>query len=427
MMMTHPAKTSRHNATTVAISAAIICFLTYASVYAFRKPFTVASFSGMKFLGLDYKVCLVISQVFGYMLSKFYGIRFIAELNRSRRARISITLMSIAWLALLGFALVPAPYNIIFLFINGFPLGMMWGIVFSYAEGRRATDFIGAALAVSFIFSSGFAKSVAKYLQLQWNVTEFWLPFVTAGLFVLPLIGFMILLERVPPPDEADVKARTERLPMTKTERRNFFKAFAPGLVLLVFLYILLTIFRDIRDNFAADMWKELGFGNQPAVFTQTELPITLITLIVIASMILVRNNLRALMYSHALVAIGFLIAGASTWLFVNQQLAPLWWMTAVGLGLYMAYIPFNCVLFERLIAAFKHPGNVGFLIYIADSFGYLGSTGVLFTKEIFKIQTNWTDFYTKNVLVLSAIGFIGTIIAAAYFYRKHRAVSKAA
>jgi Family of unknown function (DUF5690) len=143
--------------------------------------------------------------------------------------------------------------------------------------------------------------------------------------------------------------------------------------------------------------------------------------------MILVRNNLRALMYSHALVAIGFLIAGASTWLFVNQQLAPLWWMTAVGLGLYMAYIPFNCVLFERLIAAFKHPGNVGFLIYIADSFGYLGSTGVLFTKEIFKIQTNWTDFYTKNVLVLSAFGFIGTIIAAAYFYRKHRAVSKAA
>jgi hypothetical protein len=31
-------------------------------------------------------------------------------------------------------------------------LGMLWGVVFSYVEGRKTTDFIGAALAVSFIF-----------------------------------------------------------------------------------------------------------------------------------------------------------------------------------------------------------------------------------------------------------------------------------
>jgi hypothetical protein len=419
-MATAPSS-AKHNPTLVAISAALICFLTYASVYAFRKPFTVAAFSGIKFLGLDYKVCLVISQVLGYMLSKFYGIRFIAELNRANRARITVVLITIAWLALLGFALVPAPWNIVFMFINGFPLGMMWGIVFSYAEGRRATDFIGATLAVSFIFSSGFAKSIAQYLQLNWGVSEFWLPFVTAGVFVLPLALFIILLERIPPPDADDIAARTERLPMTRPQRRAFVKTFAPGLVLLVFLYILLTIFRDIRDNFAADMWREMGFGNQPAIFTKTELPITIITLVLIASMILVRNNLRALLYSHAFVALGFLLAGASTWFFVNQQLQPMWWMTLVGLGLYMAYIPFNCVLFERLIAAFRQAGNVGFLIYIADSFGYLGSVGVLFAKEIFKIQTNWTDFYTRHVLLLSAIGFAGTIVAAIYFYRKHR------
>ena len=31
------------------IYAALIAFLTYASVYAYRKPFTVATFDGIKF------------------------------------------------------------------------------------------------------------------------------------------------------------------------------------------------------------------------------------------------------------------------------------------------------------------------------------------------------------------------------------------
>jgi hypothetical protein len=38
-------------------------FLAYASMYAFRKPFTAASFEGMHLAGVDYKVWLVIAQV----------------------------------------------------------------------------------------------------------------------------------------------------------------------------------------------------------------------------------------------------------------------------------------------------------------------------------------------------------------------------
>ena len=136
-------------------------------MYAFRKPFTVGAFANApKVFGLAYKDALVISQVLGYMMSKFYGIKFIAELKKIGRGKIILLLVSISWFALLLFAIVPAPFNVIFLFINGFPLGMIWGIVFSFVEGRKATDFIGASLAVSFIFSSGFVKSVAKCLQV---------------------------------------------------------------------------------------------------------------------------------------------------------------------------------------------------------------------------------------------------------------------
>ena len=116
---------------------------------------------------MPYKDALVIIQVLGYMLSKFYGIKFIAELKHIGRGKIIVLLVGISWISLFLFAIVPRPFNIVFLFTNGFPLGIIWGIVFSFVEGRKATDFIGASLAVSFIFSSGLVKSVAKYLQVN--------------------------------------------------------------------------------------------------------------------------------------------------------------------------------------------------------------------------------------------------------------------
>jgi hypothetical protein len=405
----------------VAIYAAVVTFLTYAVVYAFRKPFTTGTFEGLNFLGINYKVCLVISQAIGYTLSKFYGIRFIAELKRFGRWKIILLLISIAWVALFFFAVVPAPYNIPFLLINGFPLGMIWGIIFSYVEGRRATDFIGAALAVSFIFSSGFVKSVAKYLMLDMGVSEFWSPFITGLVFILPLLLFLFLLEKIPAPSPSDIALKQERIPMTKQNRKQLFFNFFPGLITLIIIYVFLTIFRDLRDNFAADIWNELGFANQAAIFTKSEIPITLIVLVVIAAMVLIKNNFTAFITSHILIVAGFAITGISTWLFTLQLVHPGNWMMLVGLGLYTAYIPFNCLLYDRMIAAFQFSGNVGFLMYLSDSFGYLGSIMVLLGKEIFKVKLHWVSFYSQSVLMLSVLGIIGTIISAFYFIGKYK------
>lgn len=405
----------------VAVYAAVVAFLTYAMVYAFRKPFTAGTFEGLSFLGINYKVCLVISQAIGYTLSKFYGIKFIAELKRFGRWKIILLLISIAWLALFFFAVIPAPYNIPFLLINGFPLGMIWGIVFSYVEGRRATDFIGAALAVSFIFSSGFVKFVAKFLMLDMGVSEFWSPFVTGLVFIFPLLLFLFLLEKIPAPSPADIAVRQERIPMTRQRRQLLFSSFLPGLLLLIVIYVFLTVFRDLRDNFAADIWNELGFANQAAIFTATEIPITLIVLAVISGMVLIKNNFTAFISSHILIITGFAITGISTWLFTQQLIYPQHWMLMVGLGLYTAYIPFNCLLFDRMIAAFQFRGNVGFLMYLADSFGYLGSMIVLLGKEVFKLQLHWVSFYSQSVLTLSVFGIIGTIISGIYFISKYK------
>ncbi|MBF8965240.1 hypothetical protein I0P70_18475 [Pontibacter sp. FD36] len=404
----------------VGLYAAVVVFFAYTMIFGFRKSFTVATFDGIEIAGYSYKTILVISQMLGYLLAKFYGIKYIAELRRTGRGTVILLLTGIAWLSWLFFALVPAPYNIAFLFINGFPLGMLWGVVFSYVEGRRSTDFIGATLAVSFIFASGFVKSVGAWLMVQFGVSEFWVPFYTGLVFALPLLLFVFLMERIPPPSEEDVRMRTERAPMTENDRKRFIKEFLAGIVVCVIIYCFATIFRDIRDNFGAEMWIELGYIDQPAIFSKTETPITLIILVLIGSMVLIKNNYRALQTAHVFILLGFAIAGISTALFAAQSLDPVWWMMLVGLGLYMVYIPFNAVFFDRLISAFKYTGNVGFLIYLADSFGYVGSVGVLFSKEILQVQLNWVTFFSNSVIWLSAIGILLTAFSMVYFGRKY-------
>jgi len=41
--------------------AAVAAFCVYTCMYAFRKPFTVAAFTGYHYLGIDYKIWLIIA------------------------------------------------------------------------------------------------------------------------------------------------------------------------------------------------------------------------------------------------------------------------------------------------------------------------------------------------------------------------------
>ena len=406
----------------IALVAAIAAFGTYSCMYAFRKPFTVATFDTVTWLGIDYKIWLIFAQTAGYTLSKFYGVKFISEMGQNSRARFILVFILISWLSLLLFPLVPPPFNVGFLLINGFPLGMVWGLVFSYLEGRKYTEFMGAFLGVSFIFSSGLVKSVGAYLMVYFGVSQWWMPCLTGLVFMLPLVLFTWLLDQTPAPTKEDIGLRNQRVPMTKKDRQKFLRSYGFGIAMLVMGYVFLTLLRDVRDNFVSNIWHEQGFTGQPGIFTKTEVPISLAVLLIISLLVLVKNNVKALMINHYLIIIGFTIMLVTTLLFSRAVISPVDWVVVVGLGLYMAYVPFNCVIFERFMAVFKHPGNAGFLMYVADSFGYLGSMGFLFYKELagFK-NASWTVFFQSTLLVTSLVGICITLIAAVYFYRKHR------
>ncbi|MBA2500930.1 MAG: hypothetical protein H0V30_14490 [Chitinophagaceae bacterium] len=402
-----------------AVFAAIVCFVAYTCIFAFRKAFNVASYSGYNLWGLDFKIVLVITQVLGYMLSKFYGIKFISELKRHGRGKLIFILVFISWMAWLAFALIPPPYNFWVLIFNGFPLGMLWGVLFSYVEGRRATDFIGASLAVSFIFAGGISKSTALFVMNNWGVNEYWMPFVTGLIFFVPLLLFIYLLEKIPPPGPEDIAHRTERLPMLAIDRKKFLSAFLPGIILLVIIYVLATMLREVRDGFMADMWRDSGIDFKANIFAKTETLISLAILVMIATMVIIKNNFIAFVLSQWIMLAGFVLSGIVTILFLQEYISMFSWMTLVGLGLYMTYIPYNSLLFDRLLAAFKYTGTVGFLIYVADAFGYLASVSVLLAKTIFSIEIKWLDFYTSLVLWAALIGSFCTLFSIFYFHKK--------
>lgn len=401
---------------------AVLCFLSYACVYAFRKPFTVGLYIDQDaFLGIDYKNILVIAQVFGYTISKFYGIKFVSELNKLGRGWTILMLITLSWIPLLFFPLVGSQWGVLLFFLNGLPLGVLWGLIFSFIEGRRDSDFMGATMAVSFIVSSGFVKSVAKWIQVSYQVTEKWVPFYTGMIFLIPVIFLVFLLEKIPNPTADDMMYKTERKPMNKVERGIFFNKFKPGLIAFIFIYILLTFFRDIRDNFAADIWLELGYGNDIAIFTTTEIPIAISVLILVASMIYVKSNKLAFQLSQFIILVGFLICGIATILFTLNLLSGYYWIVFVGLGLYMGYIPFNSILFDRMIATFKVKGNVGFFMYLVDSFGYLASVFIIVLKGSMGLSLSWTMFYKNGVIFLSIFGSIISVLTIIYFNKKYK------
>ncbi len=400
--------------------AGLAGFCAYFSMYAFRKPFTAATYDAVPgwHFALDYKIALVLAQVAGYAISKLIGVKVISEIAPARRGAAILGLIVVSWLALVAFALIPAPWNVACLFVNGLPLGMIWGLVFGYMEGRRVSEVLGAMLCASFILSSGVVKSVGAWLMQSANVDRLWMPAAAGALFFPLLFVSVWVLGQIPPPNAQDEAERVRRAPMTGKERSAFLKAYAPGLVLLVLAYVLLTAFRDFRDNFAAEIWTGLGYGGEAGIFSASEFPVAVIALAAMGAVIVVRDNLRALMVIHALVVAGFLLLGGATLAWQAHMISPVAWMILAGAGLYTAYTPFNAVLFDRLVAFSGRVATAGFLIYVADASGYLGSVALLLWRNFGEISLNWVQFFTLSAYATSIVGVVATVIAAIYFGR---------
>ena len=182
---------------------------------------SVLTIAGGPLVILGLKTLLVLSQLMGYMFSKVIGIKVVSEMKTRNRAGTIIGLIIVAELALVAFAFVPTNWKPLMLFLNGLPLGMVFGLVMSFLEGRRQTEAMSAVLCAGFIMSSGAVKSIGQLIQ-DVGIDEFQMPMVT-GLMFLPLLLSVWFLQKTPGPDASDLRARSERKAMNRSARWQFF------------------------------------------------------------------------------------------------------------------------------------------------------------------------------------------------------------
>lgn len=424
----------------VAIAAA---FSTYFAMYAFRKPFAAAKFEGEFFLGtaVALKTAIVISQIIGYALSKYIGIKVCSEVTPARRAVMLLGLVGIAQGALVLYGLLPNNWKVLAIFLNGLPLGMIWGLVVWYLEGRRTSELLLAGLSLSYILASGVVKDFGRALMegtaagwwakcpligesmagMLGKVSEGWMPAVAGFHFVPVFLVSVWVLNQLPRPSAADVAARAEREPMKGADRMAFVRQFAFGLTLLCVAYFFLTAYRDFRDNYQVEIFDGLGYPYQSnkTIISRAESIVTFGVMGVLALLNLVRDNRHGLLCAFGIMTGGVILLGASTALLQMGMISGFWWMTLTGLGSYLAYVPYGSVLFERLMASTRVMGTAVFAIYLADAIGYTGSVGVQLYKDLAAGTVSRFGFFTGFTWFMSILGAVCLLASAVYFARK--------
>jgi hypothetical protein len=433
----------------VAYSAAA-AFATYFCMYAFRKPFDATKFNAraedgaelkvpvldadgrpvvvweagadepvpkvksvpVKFAGspIDLKTMCVIAQVIGYMLSKYIGTRVCSEVRARYRGFLLVGLILWAGAALALFGVLPADLKPLAMFLNGLPLGMVWGLCVRYLEGRRTTELMIAGLSCSYIIAGAATRDVGRDVVMSRSglgVSEEFMPLVTGLLFLLPFVGGVLLLNQIPPPSAADVAARGERVEMDRHRRRAFVRHYGIGFGLLLAAYFFLTAFRDFRDHYQVEILDALGLGAEKAILSSTEKWAFLVVILTLGGMYLIRHNRAALMAVYAVITGGFAVIGVGTALHMTGALNGYWWMVACGVGLYLAYVPYGAVLFERMMAAPRFVGTAAFAIQLADGVGYTGSVLLQLLRDLVFGQFDRLQFTLPFGLVVSVAGVL--------------------
>ena len=255
--------------------------LSYSLVYALRKPFTAATFDGMELFGMDYKIATSIIQIFGYMVSKFIGIKLISELKREYRLKFILVSILVVRTLFGSFRMPAPPVQCVGVVLQRTVAWLYVGESSSgFLEGRRVTDLLASLFGLSIAVSSGTAKSIGLFVVDTLHVSEFWMP-ALIGAVALPLLaGLGYILDHLPKPTAEDKALRVERVTLNKQQRWNLFRSlFAPILTLLFFANLFLTVLQDVKEDFLVKIIDVNAAGLSPWVFAKVDGVVTLIIL----------------------------------------------------------------------------------------------------------------------------------------------------
>ena len=429
--------------TLYAVAAA---FITYFCMYAFRKPYAAAEFEGLYWMGgeVSIKAVLASAQLVGYALSKVLGIKVCSELKHEKRGVFLVGIILVAEITLMAFGVLPNNWKFLAIAVNGLALGLVWGVVVTFLEGRKTSEVMLAGLSCSFIMASGVVKDFARVVMAGdgaawWHGTPFltklivpmvgevgesWMPSVV-GLHYLPVFVVAVcLLKQLPEPSKQDVEQRSERKVMCRKERWKFLSSFFVGLALLCSIYLLLTAYRDYRDTYQVEIFRLLGYedtAENTSLLGNTEMIVAFAVTIGLGAL----YWLRKVFHQHGLILVwSFMLAGiavlaVSTYLFGHGGISGFVWMVMTGVGVYLTYVPFGSVLFDQIIASTRFVGTAVFAIYLCDGIGYTGTVVLYFVGDLLFEEMNKLEFFFHFTQLITVVGAI-CLVASYCYFRKH-------
>jgi hypothetical protein len=256
------------------------------------------------------------------------------------------------------------------------------------------------------------------------GMNQFWMPAACGGVFFAGLVIGAYLLELLPPPSQEEEETRTVRVPMTNADRIRMLKEFGPGITVMIIFYMTLQAIRDFRDNFAPELWNSFGFTTTPGIYAISETIVGITVFIpIFLFMFLIKDSLMTLIAYHILIFFGMLLIGALALAYDTNksQTNGMVLMVGSGIGLYIAYVPFNNIIMDLMLAAFKYVANSGFLMYVCDALGYLSSVVVLMIKNFGTADIEWANFYVILCAVMTFTGLACMSLSGIYYYYKYR------
>jgi len=101
-------------------------------------------------------------------------------------------------------------------------------------------------------------------------------------------------------------------------------------------------------------------------LFARIDTIVTLIILGIFALFAFFRSNIRALLWLMTLVIAGCLTMTYVSFHYETLDLKPVTWLFIQSLSLYIAYLTFQTIFFDRFYCLLPHQGKRG-ILYCAD------------------------------------------------------------
>ncbi len=101
-----------------------------------------------------------------------------------------------------------------------------------------------------------------------------------------------------------------------------------------------------------------------------------------------------------------------------SGQISPFAFMVLIGVGLYLPYVAVHTTIFERFIAITRDTGNLVFLMYLADAFGYLGYVGVMLARNLMEPGGDFMTFFRPLCFFVAIVSLVCMVISRVYLVR---------